>query len=201
MDILAINGSPDPKGNTAHLLQKILGAIPPATARTKLLQAAEIIEASGPPFCHVCGNPCPATCYRDTPLETAFAQMTEADAIILGSPVYFGTMAAPLKALFDKSRKLRAEKALLNTVGAAVTVGAARFGGQETTLRALHDIMLVHGMILIGDGDASSDCGHHGVSAQRPAREDAFAQGRALSLARRVATVAQATQSLRAKTA
>ncbi len=197
MLIVAINGSPNPDGNTAHLLKQILAAIPAEHAQTALLQADEIIEASGPPFCHVCATPCPGACYQGTPLADAFAQLAEADAIILGSPVYFGTITAPLKALFDKSRKLRAEKALLNTIGAAVAVGAARFGGQETTVRALHDIMLVHGMILVGDGDASSDCGHHGVCAQRPAQEDAFAQGRTQSLAKRIVTVAKATQTIR----
>jgi len=30
-------------------------------------------------------------------------------------------------------------------------------------LRALHDMMLVQGMILVGDGHASADAGHHGL--------------------------------------
>ena len=196
MQIVAINGSPNPEGNTAQLLHTILNAIIQPDIEKHLLHASTILTNSGDPFCTVCANPCPGTCYTGTPLVDAFALLASADAIILGSPVYFGTVSAPLKAFFDKSRKLRRQKALLNKVGAAVAVGAARFGGQETTLRALHDIMLVHGMILIGDGDTRTDCGHHGVAAQSPASEDAFALSRAQSLAARVCSVAKAMQSL-----
>ncbi len=197
MRIIAINGSPRTEGNTAQLLQAIADAIPADQAETTILHAIDILEASGDPFCAVCQNPCPGTCYEGTPLEDAYGVLEEADAIILASPVYFGTVAAPLKAFFDKSRKLRSRKALLNKVGAAVAVGAARFGGQETTIRALHDIMLVHGMILVGDGDTKTDCGHHGVAAQQPAHEDMYALSRAASLASRTLAVAKATRALR----
>jgi len=197
MHIVAINGSPHEEGNTAQLLQAVLSAIPPTEAETHLLHAASILTASGDIFCSVCNTPCPATCYEGTPLEDAYTLLTKADAIILGSPVYFGTVSGPLKAFFDKSRKLRTDKALLNKVGAAVSVAAARFGGQETTIRAMHDIMLVHGMILVGDGDATTDCGHHGVAAQQPAQEDVYGQARAASLASRIIAVAKATQPLR----
>ncbi|MFU8780105.1 MAG: flavodoxin family protein [Kiritimatiellia bacterium] len=197
MKIIAINGSPDPTGNTAFLLQQILSAMPTAETETQILQAADIVEQSGAPFCCVCSTPCSGQCYADTPLEAAYQTLTNADAIILGSPVYFGTVSAPLKAFFDKTRKLRATKALLNTIGAAVAVGASRFGGQETTVRALHDMMLVQGMIIVGDGDAQSDCGHQGVSAQRPANTDAFAAERCAIMGRRIFTVAQATRDLR----
>jgi len=39
-------------------------------------------------------------------------------------------------------------------------------------LRALHDMMLVQGMILVGDGHASADAGHHGCCSQAPASGD-----------------------------
>ena len=197
MRIVAMNGSPNVDGNTAQLLQTTLQAITDPGIEKHLLHASAIMKASGSPFCEVCQNPCPGTCYENTELADAYALLANSDAIILGSPVYFGTVSAPLKAFFDKSRRLRAQRALLNKVGAAVAVGAARFGGQETTLRALHDIMFVHGMILVGDGDSSMDCGHHGVAAQRPAESDAFALGRANSLAARIVRVAHATRSLR----
>lgn len=197
MLIVAINGSPDSHGNTAELLNTVLSTIPGTEADTCLLHATEIVEASGPMICKVCETPCPGKCYKNTRMEEAFAMISKADALILGSPVYFGTVATPLKAFFDKTRKLRSEKKLFNTVGAAVAVGAARFGGQETTLRAIHDIMLVHGMMIVGDGDIQSDCGHHGVSAQRPAKDDYVALQRARSLAFRVLQVAKATQMLR----
>ena len=52
------------------------------------------------------------------------------------------------ESFFDKTRKLRGEKALYNKVGAGITVGASKYGGQETTIKALHDIMLVQEWLL-----------------------------------------------------
>jgi multimeric flavodoxin WrbA len=117
--------------------------------------------------------------------------------VLLGSPVYFGTVSAQLKAFWDKSRILRKEKALLNVAGAAVAVGAARFGGQETTLKALFDMMLVQGMMVVGDGYSDADCGHHGGCGQAPASEDEFAIRRVRITGQRLAEVAAATMDIR----
>ena len=43
-----------------------------------------------------------------------------------------------------------------------------RFGGQETTIKAIHDLMLVQGLIIVGDGHRDFDSGHQGACAQRP---------------------------------
>jgi len=72
----------------------------------------------------------------ERPSNRAFQKLAQADALIIGSPVYFGTVSAQLKGFWDKSRKLRTALALLNTVGAAVTTGGARFGGQEDYLES-----------------------------------------------------------------
>lgn len=198
MLIVAINGSPDPDGNTAFLLKRTLAAAETRGAETLLMHAAtKVASTGGAPFCTVCSNPCNGTCFKDTPLEQAYETMAKADAIILGSPVYFGTVTAQLKAFFDKTRRLRRQQELYNKIGAGVTVAASKYGGQETTMRALHDIMLVHGMILVGDGFGDADCGHHGVCAQRPASTDNDALKRADLLAARLVEVCRATAALR----
>jgi NAD(P)H dehydrogenase (quinone) len=70
-----------------------------------------------------------------------------ADGIVAGSPVYFGSMAAPLKE---------------NKVGAAFATGADPSGGKETTMISIIQAMLIYGMIVVGDPlDAT---GHYGVS-------------------------------------
>jgi len=197
MLILGLNGSPNAQGNTAFLLREALKAAAELGAETKLVNVAEVVVTANRLFCDACTSPCAAVCYQGTPLEDLFSLMKGADGIIMGSPVYFGTVASPLKLLWDKSRALRKEKALVDVVGAAVSVGASRFGGQETTVRALHDIMLVHGMTVVGDGAYQDDAGHHGASAQRPAEQDSEAVKRCRILGRRVAEVAGATRPLR----
>jgi len=198
MLIVAINGSPDPDGNTAFLLKRTLAAAEARGAETLLIHAAaKMASISGTPFCTVCSNPCAGVCFKGTPLDHAYETMAKADGIILGSPVYFGTVTAQLKAFFDKTRLLRSQKGLYNKIGAGVTVAASKYGGQETTMRALHDIMLVHGMILVGDGFGEADCGHHGVCAQRPASADNDAIKRTDLLAARMVEVCGATAALR----
>lgn len=198
MLILAISGSPNPEGNTYRMLKTVVDELEAAGAETLLLQLSGILAKISPPFCVACSNPCAGRCFAGTQLADVMALLRRADGIILGSPVYFSTVSAQLKAFWDKTRMLRKEKALLNVVGGALAVGGARFGGQETTLRAMHDMMLCQGMTVVGDGYREDDAGHQGACAQQPSREDGAGLMRARILARRVLEVAGATAPLRA---
>ncbi len=197
--IVAINGSPNREGNTSFLLQQALDECVTRGADTEILFCREVFKDQRNPFCIACSSPCTGKCYKNKELANAYELISRADGLILGSPVYFGTVSAQLKTFFDKSRVLRTEKKLLNVVGGAITSGASRFGGQETTIRAMHDIMLVHGMIIIGDGYHEDDCGHMGAAAQRPAQEDDNAIQRSRIMGKRIVEVAQATSKLRKK--
>ena len=82
------------------------------------------------------------------------------DAIIAGSPVYFGTMAAGMKDVFDKYVGIR--KQMGDKIGAAFATSGDQSGGKETTILSIIQAMLIYGMIIIGDPlDAT---GHYGVS-------------------------------------
>lgn len=197
MLMIGLNGSPNVKGNTKLLLEKVLGQAKSLGAETKILEVPQIMKSVKQPFCTACSSPCAGKCFKGTALEEAFELLKKADGVLFGSPVYFGSVSGQLKAFFDKSRKLRGEKGLYNTIGAGVTVGNNKYGGQETTMKALHDIMLVQGMIIVGDGYLDDDCGHHGVCAQRPGGEDVYALKRAEILGKRMAEVCKATECLR----
>lgn len=197
MLIIGINGSPKNNGSTAYLVNHMLTRMSDKGAQVEMINAAELIRNGPSTCCTVCSNPCNGHCHKGNPLGDAYHRLGSADGIIMGSPVYFGTVSAQLKAFFDRTRSVRMEKRLLNTIGVGVTSGASRFGGQETTLRALHDMMLVQGMIIIGDGHQDSDCGHHGVCATRPAENDEIALTRANIAADRLWEVVLSTQPLR----
>jgi multimeric flavodoxin WrbA len=195
--IVAINGSPKKDGNTAFLLGKAISQCSSLGAKTEIIHCQQILKDQKNPFCVACSSPCSAKCAEGKELGKVFELLSRADGLIVGSPVYFGTVSAQLKAFWDKSRSLRAEKKLLNVVGGAVTVGGSRFGGQETTLRAIHDMFLVQGMICVGDGYYEDDCGHMGAAAQRPSQEDENAIKRSQILGKRIFQVAEATRDLR----
>lgn len=197
MLIVGLNGSPNKEGNTYFLLESILKDVEKLGCEYQIINAGEAVLSCKNPFCTACSTPCEGKCFKGTSLEKAFELITKADGIIVGSPVYFGTLSAQVKAFFDKTRGVRGKKVWINKVAAGVTVGASKYGGQETTMRAIHDILLVHGMIIVGDGHTGKDAGHHGVSAQRYAKDDSAALERAGVLAQRLVEVCQATKSLR----
>ena len=91
--------------------------------------------------------------------ETEPKSLTDYDAIIAGSPTYYGLMAAELKNLFDKSVVLHGQ--LEGKVGGAFTSAANLGGGNETTILSILQAMLIHGMIVQG----TSQRDHYGPVA------------------------------------
>jgi len=83
-----------------------------------------------------------------------------ADGIIAGSPVYFGSMAAPLKAVFDEFVSVR--KKMEDKVGAAFTTSGDPTGGKETTMLAIIQAFMIYGMVIVGD--PLSATGHYGTA-------------------------------------
>jgi NAD(P)H dehydrogenase (quinone) len=89
--------------------------------------------------------------------------LLKADGIILGSPTYYGTMAAELKAFIDKSVKYHGK--LEGKVGGAFSSGGGLGGGVETTVLDITKALLIHGMVIQGDPWGS----HYGtVSIGKP---------------------------------
>jgi len=95
--------------------------------------------------------------------ETSLDDLEAADAIVVGSPTYYGTMAAQVKELFDKSVRIHGH--LTGKVGGAFASAANLGGGNETTILDILKALLIHGMVIQGDhrGD------HYGpVAINRP---------------------------------
>ena len=79
--------------------------------------------------------------------DASLSDLTDADAIVLGSPTYFGNMSGNMKQFVDRSIELYPDK-LNNKVGAAFT----SYGGEGdyTTLLSLIVAMFFHQMIIVG---------------------------------------------------
>ncbi|MCK8815945.1 flavodoxin family protein [Natroniella sulfidigena] len=191
MKIIGVNGSPHQDGNTALMLTKALEGAKNEGAEVELINIATALEELEVPFCEHCSSPCAKVCYQGTLVEDYLELLGAADGVIIGSPVYFGTVSGQLKSFWDLTRALRSEKSLTNTVGGALAVGASRFGGQETTVRALQDMMMVQGMIVVGDGTVEDGAGHQGACGQMEVKIDQQAQQQAMVLGKRVARVAK----------
>jgi len=85
------------------------------------------------------------------------------DAIVIGSPTYYGQMAAPIKQLIDDLVGRHGQ--LDGKVGAAFTSAANIGGGNETTIMGIIEAMLISGMVVQGDPNGD----HYGpVSISKP---------------------------------
>jgi NAD(P)H dehydrogenase (quinone) len=93
--------------------------------------------------------------------EASLEDLLGADAIIIGSPTYYGLMASEIKSLFDKSSDIRGQ--LESKIGAAFTSSGSAFGGNQTALLSIIQAMLIHGMVVMGDPMETG--GHYGVIA------------------------------------
>lgn len=70
--------------------------------------------------------------------------------LVLGSPVRFGNMAAPLKYFLDTTSALWLSGALIGKPAAVFVSGATPHGGQESTLLSMMLPLLHHGMVIAG---------------------------------------------------
>ena len=99
--------------------------------------------------------------------RTSLKDLAESDAIIVGSPTYYGVMAAPVKKLIDESVDIHGK--LEGKVGAAFTSSGGSATGAETTMISILEAMLVHGMIIQGNPEDK----HYGIAVVgRPIKKD-----------------------------
>jgi NAD(P)H dehydrogenase (quinone) len=80
--------------------------------------------------------------------EVTREDVETADGLILGSPVYYANMAAPMKKFIDDwyDEKIT----LFDKVGGAFATGGGITAGRETTINSLLLAMLNNGMIVVG---------------------------------------------------
>ena len=167
MKVIAFNGSPRANGNTQRALQMALDELEKEGIETELINVGS--EPVAP--CQACGacrkakdGKCKIT---DDRVNEFVAKIALADGIIIGSPVYYGTMNAQTKAFIDRVGYVCGPTgALKRKVGAAVAVN--RRAGALATFQAINNFFLIAEMILVGssywnvlvgrgEGDVDSD--------------------------------------------
>jgi len=73
----------------------------------------------------------------------------EYDGLVMGSPVYYGSMSAECKRFLDDSVKYHGK--FKGKIGGAFASSANIGGGNETTIMDILKAWLIHGMIIAGD--------------------------------------------------
>ncbi len=76
--------------------------------------------------------------------------LTEAHAIIFGTPTRFGNMCGQMRNFLDQTGPIWFGGGLIGKVGSVFASTGTQHGGQETTITSFHSTLLHHGMIIVG---------------------------------------------------
>ncbi len=100
-------------------------------------------------------------CIFTDDMEEVYELMQWADAYIIGSPVYQGNISGQLKTLFDRTRAILAKDIHVfeGKVGSGIAIGGDRTGGQEPTLRTIHDFYILNHIFSVGGGAFGANLG------------------------------------------
>ena len=104
MTVYAINGSPRKKWNTALLLEHALTGAASQGAETELIHLYELTY-QGCTSCFSCklkGGKSYGRCVMNDGLTPVLEKLAEADAFILGSPIYFGTVTGEMRSFMER---------------------------------------------------------------------------------------------------
>lgn len=105
MKILAILGSARRRGNTETLIEEALkGAGEGHEVMFHVLAEMQIYGCQGCKGCRAEGS---EGCIFQDEMQTLYKEMKEADALILGSPVYYGEVTGQMKSFMDRWYALR----------------------------------------------------------------------------------------------
>ena len=141
--VLVLNGSPHVKGCTARALEEVITTLNSQGVETELIQVGKE-EIRGCIACGFCGKN--GRCVFDDKVNETAKKFEEADGLIIGSPVYYGSPNGTLLSFLDRlfystgfSKHMK--------VGAAVV--SCRRGGNTASFDVLNKYFSISGMPVV----------------------------------------------------
>ena len=103
MKILAVNGSPRPNGNTVTLLERAMEGARSQGAETKRIDLYRL-NYKGCVSCFYCKRKDKphGTCAVRDDLSPVLTELKEADALLLGSPIYYDNITSGMVAFLER---------------------------------------------------------------------------------------------------
>jgi len=99
MRVVAFIGSPRPLGNTAAVVREILAGAAGCGAETKIYDL-NTVHFRGCQGCRICKTQ--GSCILQDDMAEMTGALLAADALVIGSPVYYGQVSGQLKLFMDR---------------------------------------------------------------------------------------------------
>lgn len=157
--VLGISGSPR-KAATDYIVREALNYL-----KSKFPIETKYFSVAGKKLnfcihCDHCIRKKEGCVFKDDMTEV-YDLMEWADAYVLGSPVYQGNISGQLKTLLDRTRAMMARNpdVFEGKIGTGIAIGGDRAGGQEPTLRSIHDFYIINHIFSTGGGAFGANLG------------------------------------------
>ena len=146
MKALLVNGSPRPKGCTFTALSELAKTLEENGIETEIIQIGNK-DIRGCIACRKCHSTGSGKCVFEDIVNEVAPKFEEADAFVIGSPVYFASPAGGAVAFLDRLffSTLNVDKTM--KVGAAVV--SCRRGGNTATFDMLNKYFTMTGMPVV----------------------------------------------------
>lgn len=144
--VILLCGSPRREGNTAQVLGECVKVLEREGIETETIMLGEMRILS----CTACGLCTSGECSLDDGLSEIIEKIREADGLIVGTPVYFGTARGDVAAALQRIGmvSMASDSFLSRKVGGPIAV--ARRGGHTATIQELLMFYLINDMIVPG---------------------------------------------------
>ena len=151
MKVLGINCSPRKGGNTELLINEVFKAMEKEGIKTEFFQLGGKV-VNGCVACMKCRKKGDGFCHKKNDvINDCIERILKADAIIIGSPVYYADITADAKAFLEVAGYALSavkDKPLRHIPGAAVI--AVRRGGAVHAFDSINHFFLINEMIVPG---------------------------------------------------
>lgn len=150
MKVIGVNGSPRSNGNTSIIIGEVFKVLEKKGIETEMIQ----LGGSAIRGCTACGG-----CFKNQnglcvmqgdAINSIISKLTEADGIILGSPVYFADVTPEMKAFIERAGMVSKANGSLLRHKAGASVAAVRRGGALHAVDTMNHFLHYMQMYLVG---------------------------------------------------
>jgi multimeric flavodoxin WrbA len=145
MKIIALNGSPNKKGNTYEALQIVAAELEAQGIATETITIGDMViqGCTGCRGCRTAGH----CVLADQEFSDIMRKVHEADGLILGSPVYYGGITGPMKCFLDRAFFSDMGGRMRHKVGAAIVI--LRRAGAMSAYEQLNNYLMASEMLVV----------------------------------------------------